>query len=152
MKRFIWPILGLCYLLSPYDISPDFFMGIGWIDDLIVLWLLFRFFQRSFRTQSAYRQYGQQQGAHSQSGQNDYNKTRDKTPGGDKAQTTDPKDPYQVLGVSSNASSEEIKNAYRKLAAKYHPDKVLHLGDEFQELAEERFKEIQEAYQQIRPQ
>ncbi|HUT69368.1 MAG TPA: DnaJ domain-containing protein [Desulfatiglandales bacterium] len=42
-----------------------------------------------------------------------------------------------------------MKNAYRKLANKYHPDKVDHLGDEFRVLAEQRFKEIQEAYQEL---
>ena len=46
---------------------------------------------------------------------------------------------------------EEIKNAYKQLANKYHPDKVLHLGEEFKKMAEERFKEIQEAYRELIP-
>jgi DnaJ-class molecular chaperone len=61
-----------------------------------------------------------------------------------------PKDPYTVLGISPQSSLNEIKTAYHELAAKYHPDKVQHLGEEFGELAEARFKEIQEAYRQIR--
>ncbi|MDD5289142.1 MAG: DnaJ domain-containing protein [Dehalococcoidales bacterium] len=52
------------------------------------------------------------------------------------------KDYYQILGVNENASHEEIKNAFRKLAFKYHPDK--NPGNEKQ--AEEKFKEINEAY------
>ncbi len=51
------------------------------------------------------------------------------------------KDPYKVLGVERNASQEEIKKAYRRLARRYHPDR--NPGDK---QAEERFKEIQEAY------
>ena len=54
-------------------------------------------------------------------------------------------DPYQVLGVSREASDEEIKSAYRKLAQKYHPD--LHPGDE---AAAQRMKEINAAYDQIK--
>ncbi|MBI2485697.1 MAG: DnaJ domain-containing protein [Deltaproteobacteria bacterium] len=52
------------------------------------------------------------------------------------------KDYYKTLGVSRNASSEEIKKAYRKLARRYHPD--LNSG---KKEAEEKFKEIQEAYE-----
>ena len=51
------------------------------------------------------------------------------------------KDYYQILGVSKDATQEEIKKAFRKLALKYHPDR--HKGDKE---AEERFKEINEAY------
>jgi len=52
------------------------------------------------------------------------------------------KDYYQILGITENASQEDIKNAFRKLAFKYHPDK--NPGNEKQ--AEEKFKEINEAY------
>lgn len=51
---------------------------------------------------------------------------------------------YYILGINSNASSEEIKKAFRKLSHKFHPDK--NDGDKF---FEERFKEIQEAYETL---
>lgn len=54
---------------------------------------------------------------------------------------------YAVLGLTSGASMDEIKKAYRKLSMKYHPDKVQHLGDEFQNVAEEKMKEINAAYE-----
>lgn len=56
-------------------------------------------------------------------------------------------DPYKVLGVSPSATDEEIKDAYRKLAKKYHPDQY---GDSpLSELAGEKMKEINEAYDTI---
>ncbi len=55
------------------------------------------------------------------------------------------KDPYKVLGVSANATDEEIKRAYRLKSKQWHPDQNL----DNQEYAEARFKEVQEAYRQI---
>jgi molecular chaperone DnaJ len=56
-------------------------------------------------------------------------------------------DPYQVLGISRNASDEEIKKAYRALSRKYHPDANVNNPNKAQ--AEEKFKEVQQAYDQI---
>lgn len=55
--------------------------------------------------------------------------------------------PYEVLGVSRDASEDEIKKAYRALSRKYHPDANVNNPNKAQ--AEEKFKQIQEAYQQI---
>jgi DnaJ-class molecular chaperone len=57
--------------------------------------------------------------------------------------------PYDILGVSPNASKEEVAVAYRKLAQMYHPDKVASLAPEFRELAEKRMKAINAAYEQL---
>ena len=56
---------------------------------------------------------------------------------------------YKILELDSNARMSEIKAAYRKMAKKYHPDKVLHLGKEHQKGAEEKFRKVQEAYEQL---
>ena len=56
-------------------------------------------------------------------------------------------DPYKVLGVSRDASDEEIKKAYRQLSRRYHPD--TNINNPNREAAEEEFKRIQQAYAQI---
>ncbi len=56
-------------------------------------------------------------------------------------------DPYEVLGVPKNATQDEIKAAYRKLAKQYHPDK--YVGNPLADLASEKFKEINEAYETL---
>jgi len=56
-------------------------------------------------------------------------------------------DPYQVLGVSSGATDEEVKKAYRELARKYHPDN--YINNPLADLASEKMKEINEAYDTV---
>lgn len=57
------------------------------------------------------------------------------------------RDPYQVLGVSRSATEEEIKKTYKALSRRYHPD--ANINNPNKDQAEEKFKEIQQAYQQI---
>jgi len=56
---------------------------------------------------------------------------------------------YKVLDITKSASVTEIKKAYRSMAKKYHPDKVIHLGKEHQQGAEEKFRQVQAAYEKI---
>lgn len=59
---------------------------------------------------------------------------------------------YRILEVSPDAGDEEIKKAYRKMAMKYHPDKVSHLGEDVQNAAKEKFQELSAAYETIKKQ
>ena len=57
---------------------------------------------------------------------------------------------YSVLGISSDSQDIEIKKAYRKMANKFHPDKIAHLGEDFKDIAQEKFKSVTEAYHKIK--
>jgi len=59
---------------------------------------------------------------------------------------------YKILEIDSSASDNDVKKAYRKMAVKYHPDKVAHLGKEIQKTAEEKFKAVNDAYSEIKKQ
>ncbi len=60
---------------------------------------------------------------------------------------SDPEERYrEILGITRQDGPADIKRKYRELLAKYHPDKVQHLGQEFQELAEYKTRKILEAY------
>ena len=130
MLKTILVILALAYIAFPRDLLPDWLVGFGWIDDLFVLYLLWRYF---FRFAGSAGTGGRRErragnGPAKRSGQ---------VPG---------KTPYEILEIEPDASISEIRHAYRALANKYHPDKTAHLGPDFQALSEEKFKEIQEAY------
>jgi DnaJ like chaperone protein len=57
---------------------------------------------------------------------------------------------YKILELEPSSSNEEVKKAYRKMAMKYHPDKVSHLGDDIRKSANEKFTMVNEAYEKIK--
>jgi hypothetical protein len=143
-------ILAVLYILSPYDILPDFVIGWGWLDDMVVLGFLLRYFYNRKKKREAFQKYSR----HSKNADNAGNRTAEnnqsRTHTAEGNSSSGHWDPYQILEIERGASQENIKQAYRKLAGKYHPDKVEYLGDEFKALAEQRFKEIQRAYEELK--
>ncbi len=137
--KWIWIILAIVYLLSPFDIIPGLH-PVGWLDDIIVAFFLFRYLSKFLRTGQAGP--GPNEGHQNTRQQSD--------PRGEPSSDVENRTPYDILGIQTNADQKQIQQAYRKLANQYHPDKVSHLGEEFQKLAEKRFKEIQEAYDALR--
>lgn len=61
-------------------------------------------------------------------------------------------DPYATLGVSSSASDEEVEQAYRRAMSEYHPDRVQNAAREIRDLAGQRAREINGAYEEIKRQ
>jgi DnaJ like chaperone protein len=57
---------------------------------------------------------------------------------------------YEILGINPDVTDDEVKKAYRRMALESHPDKVTHLGEDIRKAAEEKFKKIQEAYEEIK--
>jgi len=64
----------------------------------------------------------------------------------------DPHWAYDVLEITKNATDAEVKKAYREMAKKHHPDKVVHLGDDIKKGATEKFQKISAAYEEIKRQ
>jgi len=143
MIRIIAILLGLIYVISPYDILPDFIFGWGWIDDIIMGYLAWRYMYVPWSK-------GRSQNPRSSSERGPFDRDEESADYNGPNFTQKTTDPYAVLGIKTSATRDEVNKAYRELANKYHPDKVEHLGKEFKELAETRFKEINEAYEKIR--
>ncbi len=132
--------LMFLYTIMPYDLLPDFIPVGGWLDDLFLLGVLIYYFK-----QGKLPAFFSRSGSHSQS-------ERSRTDGGSRAKPEGrrvEKDPFEILGVKPGARPEEIRSAYRRVVQEYHPDKVSHLGPELQELAKQKFIEIQEAYETL---
>ena len=136
------------YFFSPLDLIPDVFFPAGFLDDLLVVLVVlsgspflkkiiseylkkFRGYpppedEIPFEQEDAFREYSE------------------------KKAKPDVKSPWEILGVSEAAGTDEIKEAYRKRCTEYHPDKVAHLGIELQKVANEEFKKIQSAYEVVK--
>ena len=59
---------------------------------------------------------------------------------------------FDVLEITTNATDDEVKKAYREMAKKHHPDKMAHLGDDVKHAATMKFQEISAAYEAIKKQ
>ena len=152
MIKIIIIILVVLYALNPYDIVPDLLIGWGWLDDLVILGFLWRYLYAIKRGQSFFGKFFQQYQKSTDDGLgSEYSQRRQFDQDDQFSRESGESDPYQILGIERNATPEEVKQAFRQLANKYHPDKVAYLGDEFKKLAERRFKDIQKAYQELKP-
>jgi len=142
LKRILPIIASLLYVISPIDALPDFLPGVGWLDDLLVIGCLLWYLSRQAPGRSPWDVFRERtQGR------------RAPPPGAPRPEdlTADfsRMDPYALLEVPRTASAEEIKTAYKRAVARYHPDKVTHLGKEFQELAHKKLLAIQQAYETL---
>ncbi len=136
-----WLILiAVLYLVFPRDLIPDFLgSGVGLIDDLSLMALLTYFYRNRLRKYTA------------RATQEDVGRDERERSSSAQAEASESSfDPYQILGIDSSASREEIQTAYRARMHEYHPDKVAHLGEELQKVAHRKAVEIQRAYEQLR--
>ena len=142
LRQILPIVLAVLYVISPVDAIPDFLPGLGWLDDLFVLGVLAWYLMARKQGQSPWDMFrGRRRG------------TRTRGPAGpppeDPGTDFSRLDPYAILEIGPQASPDEIKAAYRRAVTRYHPDKVAHLGKEFQELAHRKLLAIQQAYQTL---
>ncbi len=152
--KIIVALFGLAYLVSPMDIIPEIFIPyLGWLDDGMVLWVVyyllrynklpdFNLFRKAGYKRPFQNKTEQKQQFQSQENTNSSKKTQQQ-----RRQTA--RQPFEILGVSPDATKEQIQTAYKAAVKKYHPDKLSHLGEEFARLANKKFLEIQNAYDEL---
>jgi hypothetical protein len=159
-------LLTLIYIVSPFDFLPDIIPFFGRGDDIFLLFMLIyylitgrlpRFFNfRRPMSGGFSRSSSQQSSDSSNHAGKEKEKKRQESRSKSRTDETFKKserkswNPYEILGVKPGAGPEEIQAAYRRAVQKYHPDKVSHLGEEFQELARKKFIEIQKAYEELK--
>lgn len=150
----------MAYLISPMDVIPEIILPyIGWLDDGVVLATViymirtgrlpdFRnfIFKKKRRNNSP---KGREKTHAGNSGTKNFSKreTREKNSKENKG-GTQKQEPsaWEVLGIEPGSSKEKIQQAYKEAIKKYHPDKLSHLGEEFSNLANEKFLAVQKAY------
>ncbi len=108
------------YVRSPIDLLPDGLGFLGYLDDLVVIGVALWWLQQRLATPAPV------------------------------AVDPIPTDPYELLGIAPDATPEAITRGYREQLKRYHPDRVVGLGDELQRVAHERTIAIQRAYATLR--
>ena len=142
LRRLLAILAAAAYVISPVDLVPDFIPGFGWLDDLFVVGTLLWYLRSQQGGRPLWDLFRRRMGG-----------PFSPPPGGprsdDLAGDFSRMDPYVILEVSPRASPEEIKAAYKRAVARYHPDKVAHLGTEFQDLAHQKMLAIRRAYETL---
>ncbi len=149
--RSVWLLFAIVlvglYVLIRIDLIPDMLPIVGWLDDTFLVGLLLYYFR--YKKLPGFilalgRMLFKQRTGETGAGRRDRQDSQEK-----QTRTGEERDPYSVLGLKPGAGRKEIQAAYREAVQKYHPDKVSHLGEEFQKLAQQKFIEIQKAYDQL---
>lgn len=142
----VWVFLIL-YVLSSFDFLPDVLPVLGWLDDLLVIvgayWYMTQWRARA-QAASGDAWGGNDRGSRSQ----DAHQRQERSQRAH--QDIGAANPWDVLQITPQASAQEIAAAYKAQLLKYHPDRVAHLGDEFQRLAHRKTLEIQQAYTKLK--
>ena len=142
LKRVLPILASLLYVVSPIDVVPDFIPGLGWLDDLVVIGFLFWYLSRQQPGRSPWDVFRKRM-------QGPWTRPTDAPHPEDPTADFSRMDPYAILEVSPRASPEEIKAAYKRAVVRYHPDKVAHLGKEFQDMAHQKMLAIRRAYETL---
>jgi len=161
--KIILILFGLAYLISPVDIIPDLLLPyVGWIDDGVVLWSIIHlirhgelpwfFFKRKHINGTQKSSINQTKRANPGQASSKSNGKTEKNQFDRGNGSPSFKSAHEILGVCANATLKEIQLAYKEKIKQYHPDKVSHLGVEFSDLANEKFLEIQRAYETMKTQ
>ncbi|MCG8637259.1 MAG: DnaJ domain-containing protein [Desulfobacterales bacterium] len=168
--KIILVLFGLAYLISPADLIPDLLLPwIGWIDDSLVLWSVYylirygelpwfmfkkkpgpRFPGNSAKPDSRFSGTRQKKKQHGTPDAPPRDPGSGQKTGKKKKPGSSGKTPYDILGVPPDAGWTQIQAAYKEKIKQYHPDKLSHLGEEFSTLANEKFLEIQAAYDTLK--
>lgn len=131
---------ALIYIILPNDLVPDWLGILGRLDDLLVLtYIVYRYRKLVQAINDATERVRPQK-------QKTERREEQQT---QSSQNSTALDPFETLGLKRGASKDEVKEAYRRLVAQYHPDKVNHLGPELKDLAHKKMLEIQKAYEQV---
>lgn len=149
--RILLGLIAIAYLISPFDLIPDLYVPfLGWIDDTVLIGLVIYYIRYGrlpgifHRTVKPAPGDARTRRTASTAGPSPAGNGRARRPA-DPPPRKSP-DPHVILGVKPGATRQEIQAAFREAVKRYHPDKVSHLGKEFQDLANRKFIEIKEAY------